>query len=263
MEEYTNDCKNCSKEPAGRINVSRFISALDECFSKNDLAMAGKLIDVWAEEAKALDDERGLLSVYNEGLGYYRRTGDEEKAMATVEAVDELIKSVGIADKVSGATIYVNLATTLKAFGRVERALKYYSLAENVYLANDMQSSFEYSALLNNRASAFGDLKKYDDAELNLLIATEILKEDGTHDAEVAVGLINLAHCVYDRNENDTDRVEKLLDEAWDYLNSSRCPRDAGYAFIISKCAPSLRYFNRVDEAEALEAVAAVIYGKK
>ena len=32
------------------------------------------------------------------------------------------------------------------------------------------------------------------------------------------------------------------------------------YAFIISKCAPSFKYFNRHDEAEALEAVAKVIY---
>jgi len=56
--------------------------------------------------------------------------------------------------------------------------------------------------------------------------------------------------------------VEALLDEAWDYLNSDRQPRDANYAFIISKCAPSLKYFNRNDEAEALLAVAKVIYGE-
>ncbi len=259
--ENVNNCETCPKEPIGRINVSRFISTLDDCFKTNDLSAADKLVDTWATEARALCDDMGLLSVLNESLGLCRRTNSYEKAMATIDEVLLLLKSTGMNEKVSGATIYVNLATTLKAFGKPENGLEYYSAAEKIYLENDMQSTFEYSALLNNRASAFCELKRYDEAELNLLIATEILKEEGNHDGEVAIGLINLAHCVYDRNEKDTARVEDILDEAWNYINSPRQPHDANYAFIISKCAPSLRYFNRFDEADALEAVAKVIYG--
>ena len=248
-------------EKAGSVDVRRFIEKLDKCFMTNDLAAAEKLISDRAAEAESVGDDRGLLTILNEGLGFYRRTNDFDKAMDCIDKVVALIDKVGVQRKVSGATIYVNLATTMKAFGRASEGLKYYDMAESVYLDNGMEASYEYSALLNNRASALSELKRYDEAELNLMIAIDILKADGKHDGEVAVALINLAHVVYDRDDGDTDRVEKLLDEAWEYINSDRQPHDANYAFIISKCAPSLKYFDRADEAEALLAVAKVIYG--
>ena len=257
------ECETCSKESGRTVNVRRFITALDKCFLTDDLAGADKLIDRWKEEAIALGDERGLLTVMNEGLGFYRRTSDEKKALDCIELVKSLIVSTGADKTVSGATVYVNLATTLKAFGRAKEGFPFYALAERIYLDHGMGESFEYSALLNNRASAYGDLEEDDEAESSLLQAVEVLKKLGGHDGEVAVSLINLAHIVYDRSELDTARVEKLLDEAWEYLNSPDQPRDANYAFILSKCAPSLRYFNRVDEAEALEEVAKFIYGQK
>ena len=255
--------ENYSENARKNIDIQRFISKLDSCFMTNDLAAADGLIDAWRKDAVAAGDKRALLTIENEALGFYRRTGDKEKAEATINSVCSLIEEVGVERKVSGATIYVNLATTMKAFGMAKDGLKYYDMAESIYLDNDMEESYEYSALLNNRASALSELERYDDAEDNLEIALEILQKSGKHDGEMAVGLINLAHLVYDRNSADTDRVEQLLDRAWDKINSANIEHDANYAFIISKCAPSFRYFNRGDEADALEAVAQVIYGGK
>lgn len=256
-------CETCYDGSGKTVDVKRFISKLDGYFMVDDLSSADKLIADWAAEARLSGDDRGLLSIMNEGLGFYRRTGDYEKAMDCIDEVAALIEKTGVQRKVSGATVYVNMATTMKAFGKAQESLKYYDMAESVYLDGNMSESYEYSALLNNRASALTELERYDEAELNLVIAIEILKKDQKHLGEVAVALINLAHLTYDRNDNDTDKVEKLLDEAWGYLTDERIPHDGNYAFIISKCAPSLRYFNRVDEADALDAVAKVIYGKQ
>ena len=243
------------------MDVQRFITKLDGYFMTDDLTSADKLISAWEADAKAEGDKRALLTVLNEGLGFYRRTGDFEKAMDCIDKVTALIEELGVQRKVSGATVYVNLATTMKAFGKAAEGLKYYDMAESVYLDGNMSDTYEYSALLNNRASALSELKRFDEAELNLIIALEILKKDDKHDGEIAVALINLAHLVYDRDENDTDRVESLLDEAWERLTSENIEHDSNYAFIISKCAPSFRYFNRNDEADALDEVAKVIYG--
>jgi len=243
-------------------DVRRFIEKLDACFMTDDLKGADEVVVAWVKHAREAGDDRLLLTVLNEALGLYRRSGDYEKARGAIDSVCALIEKTGVQRKVSGATVYVNLATTMKAFGMAEDGLRYYDMAESIYLDNGMSESYEYSALLNNRSSALAELKRYDEAETNLTLAIDILKAEGKHDGEVAVALINLAHVVYDRNDEDTPRVEALLDEAWDYLNSDRQPRDANYAFIISKCAPSLKYFNRNDEAEALLAVAKVIYGE-
>ena len=58
------------------------------------------------------------------------------------------------------------------------------------------------------------------------------------------------------------EQVEQLLDEAWEYLNSPRQPRDGNYAYILRKCAPSFDYFQRPEAAQALREVAKEIYGK-
>ena len=253
-------CESCVKEPIGTINIVRVIAKVDECFAANDLAQAGETLRYWEREARKLGDSCGLLSVLNEELGYYRRTGERDAALAAVAEAIELLQQKGMTDRVSGATIYVNAATTLKAFGEAERGLPYYDRAEEIYLAQGKGDSYEYAALLNNKALALGDLKRYDEAEACYLKSIEILKAEGKHDGEIAVSYINLAHIVFDRDQTAYERVESLLDLAWEYINSDRQPRDANYAFVISKCAPSLRYFQRDLEADALEEVAAEIY---
>ena len=86
------------------------------------------------------------------------------------------------------------------------------------------------------------------------------MKKEGRHDGEIAISLVMLAHLTYDRDENATDQVEKLLDEAWEYINSPRQPRDGNYAYILRKCAPSFEYFQRPEAAQALREVAKEIY---
>ena len=50
------------------------------------------------------------------------------------------------------------------------------------------------------------------------------------------------------------------LYEAWDYINSDNQPKDGNYAYILRKCAPSLDYFKRPEEAQACRDVAKEIY---
>ena len=69
-----------------------------------------------------------------------------------------------------------------------------------------------------------------------------------------------LAHLTFDRDDNAYDEVEALLDEAWEYINSTRQIRDGNYAYVLRKCAPSFDYFQRPIEAQALREVAQEIY---
>ena len=203
------------------------------------------------------------MSIINEELGYYRKVGDEQLGLRATECADKLLTECGIDDKLSGATIIVNIATTLKAFGRASEALAYYEKAEKLYSENGKTNSYEYAALVNNRALAFADLRRLKDAEEAFVRAIDILKNIGGHDGEIAASLINMAHVVFDGDNTAYEKVEHILDECWEYINSDTIPRDANYAAIISKCAPSFRYFQRELEADALDEVAAEIYGSK
>ena len=88
----------------------------------------------------------------------------------------------------------------------------------------------------------------------------EILGRIGYHAGEIAISLVMLAHLTFDRDGTAYEKVETLLDEAWEYINSDDQPRDGNYAYVLRKCAPSFDYFKRPDEAEAMRESAKEIY---
>ena len=260
-ENKTFECSSCSKEPTRTINISRFISHLDSCFARNDLNEAVNTVKFWKNEAKALNDRRGLISVLNEELGLYRRLNDKENASLAISEISKLLSD--LPESRTKATILVNLATTLKAFDRQSEAMPYYEEAERLYKALGMENTYEFAAMLNNKSSLFIDLKQTDEAESCLMRAIDILKALGSHGADIALSIISLCHMYYDFGIKDTDEIEELLDSAWEHINDAGQKRDSLYAFAISKCAPSFRYFKRETEAMALEETALEIYGGK
>lgn len=242
------------------IPVSRFIDKLDGCFAHNDMKGARECIQFWENEARRVDDQKGLLTVLNEAVGYYRRTGKRSRAVAAMDESLSLVEELGQSGTVSGATIYINAATTLSFFGNEEKALTLYQKAAACFENEGKTDSYEYAALLNNRAATLYELKRYEKAEEDWLAAVDILKRIGHHAGEIAVSLIMLAHLTFDRDDTAYDKVEALLDEAWEYINSEDQPKDGNYAYILRKCAPSLEYFQRKDEAQACRDVANEIY---
>jgi len=255
------ECTSCSNEPTGKINVDRFIRKLDGLIAKNDLKGAVETAEFWENEAKNCGDKCGLLSVINEELGLFRTTEDSERALKAAAICEELLSERE--PDFSYATVCVNLATTYKAFGKVEKGLPFYDKAETIYKEYGKTDTYEYAAFLNNKASALMELTRYDEAETLLTTAVEILKKEGNHDADIAISLITLAHLNFDRDENSFETVENLLDLSWEYVNSERNVRDYRYAVAIKKCAPSYRYFQRPMEAEALDETAAEIFSER
>ncbi len=252
------ECESCSNEPTDRINIQRFFAKLDELFSRNDLPSAGRLMDYWEHDARALGDERGLLEVLNEETGYFRRTGEKEKAEKAISEALALTEKLGLSETVSGATIYVNCATTMKAFGEAEKALPYYEKTRLVYEKNLEKGDFMLAALYNNTALALADLGRTAEAEEHFLLAIETLKAGGSHNGEIAVSYVNLAQLYYGAGINE--KIPSALESGWEYLSSENNPHDGNFAFICSKCAPAYRDFGQIQRADILFNTAKEIY---
>ena len=221
---------------------------------------ARECIEFWEKEAAEAGDDRALLTVLNEAVGYYRRTQKKAKALAAMDKSLELVEKLDLSRTLSGATIYINSATTLSFFGKEEEGLKLYEKAEEGFKNAGKTLSYEYAALLNNKAGTLNALKRYDEAEKEWKEAIEILKKIGRHAGEIAISLVMLAHLTFDRDDTAYDKTEALLDEAWEYINSDDQEKDGNYAYVLRKCAPSFDYFQRPDEAQAMREVAKEIY---
>ena len=251
-------CRSCITESVESINVGRFIDKLDGFFKTNDLVGAGEHIKYWEKEAQKLNDKRGELSVLNELLGFSRRVKNKEDGLRAVEKVSDLIEELGLDNALSSATILVNAGTTLKEFGEPLKAYGFYQKAQEIFDKNGKTDGYEYASLFNNSSATLIELGKIAEGEKALNRAIEILDKTGSYHAERALSRINLAHLVFDAYE-DYARVESLLDSAWD-LVCEDTRRDENYAFIISKISPSLKYFKRETEAQALMEIANEIY---
>lgn len=255
------NCKSCSKEVQDRVPIMRVIDKLDICFSRNDLKGADELLTYWENEARSFDDTRGLLEILNEIIGLSRQTSNKEKGLDAVNEAFNIIKAEKLEKTVSAATIYINGATTMKAFGKAKEAIPYYEKAKEVFDAENNADYFRYAALLNNMASAYTEIKEYDKAEENYLKAIDILKNNNSNNGEIAVSYVNLAHLYHDKDVFD-ERIPKTVETAWEYLKTEKNPQDGNYAFICSKCAPSFGFFGYFLEKAELEKRAREIYDR-
>ena len=231
------------EEPEGHIPVDRIIRKLDGLFDKNDMDEAGRLLEHWQKEAVALRDRRGELAITSELIGYFRKTGAREKALACVERGVELVDALGLSESVSGATILLNAATTLKAFDLAKDALPLYDRAEAVYEKALAPDDARRGGFLNNKALALSDLGQFEQAESCFLRAVEIMRKVKNGEPDLAVTYVNLAHLYEDWLEEPEQKIRACLDRALELLDRPEVPRNGYYAFVCNKCAPSFGYF--------------------
>ena len=162
-----------------------------------------------------------------------------------MEAIDKaltLIDTLGISEKTSSATIYLNAATTMKSFGKSAEAMKNYEKTHEIYRLNLDENDPLFAGFYNNFALALQDLKRYSEAEEYFLRAIEITEKNSRNELETAVSLVNLAHLYYDMNAED-ERINSLVDKALSILENPDFFGYSKYAFTCRKCAPSFGFF--------------------
>lgn len=251
-------CSDCGRRAAAStIPVSRVIQKLEECFAVNDMEAAGRLLEYWEQEAVALGDLSGELSVVNELLGYYRKVGDSQKGLRSVSRSLELLALLHQENEVSGATVILNAATTMKAFGKAEQALPLYEKTQKIYTEKLPADDNRFGGFYNNKALALVDVKRYQEAEDCYHCALTVV---GETQPDSAVTYVNMAHLYEVWLDDSEQKIAECLQKAEDILNHPYMEQNAYYAFVCSKCAPSFDYFGFFVTAQELQERAKRIY---
>ena len=247
-------------EPTERaIPVPELIRELDGLYNSGREAEGRAFLEKWQDRAAALGDWRGELAMLNELLGSYRRCGDAEKGLFAVEDALALIREHRMGSTVSGATVMLNAATTLKAFGRAEQSVPIFEHVCRVYGENLDPLDYRFGGLYNNMALSYQDVGDYDKAEKHFELALRVIERCPSPDNELAVTWCNLAE-LYDRQDTEDPRIAACMEKAWHHLNAPSVVRDGYHAFTISKCAPTFDYFGFFLYAIELRERAEAIY---
>ncbi len=243
--------------PKGNIPVSRIIGKIDSCFEKNDVAEARRLLEYWCAEAKQLNDLQGQLAMLSELIGLYRKTLEQEKAILAIDDALKLCEELKVSDTVSGATVILNCATTLKAFGKAKEAMPLYEETLAVYNSKLSTGDSRFGGLYNNMALALVDLKEYDRAYAYFTNALKIMGDTGNK-LECAITYVNMAQSFYGIKEQG--ELEEYIKNAITLLFDSSNEQNGYYAFVCSKCSPTIREFGYVSEGEKLDRLVQEIY---
>lgn len=91
--------------PAGRI-----IEKLDSYLDRNDYDAAERHLRYWISEADASNDMRGKLTLLNEQIGLYRKTGKETECLRAACEALSLAGSPDIEGTVTYGTTLINAA---------------------------------------------------------------------------------------------------------------------------------------------------------
>lgn len=244
------------------MNVGRIIEKLDAYLDRKDYDAAEKHLDYWLNEADAGNDPRGKLTVLNEQIGLYRKTGKEAQCLAAIDSALSLADSMDMGQSVTAGTTLLNAATGYKAFGKAKEALPLYRKAKTIYESALAPDDKKLAGLYNNMALALTDLREFDEAKALYQKAIGIMEKQKGGAAEAAITRLNLADLIAAEKGplDGAEEIDRQLLEAEKLLDAEDLPRDGTYAFVCEKCAPVFGYYGYFVTEKELDRRAKEIY---
>lgn len=227
------------------IPTMRVMEKLDEYFSRNDYQSAEKHLKYWLAEAVSGNDVRGKITILNEQIGIYRKTGKEKECFEAIDAVLSLIEKFDMENRADVGTTLVNVATGYRAFGKTDKALPIYEKARSIYESVLTPQDERLGGLYNNMALALADRNDFRSAEDLYNKALEVMSKQEHGEAEMAITYLNLADLAAAElgEEAGETRIWECVEKAEELLDTQSLPRNGYYAFVCEKCAPSFGYY--------------------
>ena len=256
-------CPLCmDTDKAQQIPIPRIIEKLDEYLNRNDYRSALTHLSYWIDEAIAIGDDGGQLSLYNERMGLYRKMGKKEEAITDAETALSLLPKLGLDSDKTGGTTFLNAATVYKSFQFAEQALPLYEKALHIFEHTLSPTDSLFGGLYNNMALALVDLGQFNRANDYYSKALDIMAHIENGALEQAITHLNMADAASAQYglEAAADRIEAHIQKAKELLENSVLPHNGYYAFVAEKCAPSFRYYGHFFYAKELEERARRIY---
>lgn len=225
----------------GVLPMRDIIARLDILLNQERYQEANRLLHYWQAEAQNIRDREGELGVLSEIIGLSRRIGDQDGGLAAIERAFTLIDALRLETRAAG-TVWLNGATTLKAFGKAEEALAYYEKARENFKQTLSPEDALWGGFYNNYALALADVGRLGEALVYYHRAMEIMEKQPNGGLEIAITLMNMAE-LYERAGEEEAQIETVLTAAQQLLDNPSYPRNGYYAFVCRKCAPTFGHF--------------------
>lgn len=227
------------------IPTGRVIEKLDIYLNRKDYPAAERHLSYWLTEARMGNDRRGVLTILNEQIGLYRKTGKELPCLTAIKDACELLEDPEFEGMVTKGTTLVNAATGYAAFRKFREAQPLYQAARVMYEAHLDPCDGRLGGLYNNMALTETALSHYAEARELFQKALSIMAQNEHGQGEMAITYCNLADLA--SAELGPEKAKPFIDDcmkkAMVLIHTESLPRNGYYAFICEKCAPVFGHY--------------------
>ena len=244
------------------VPQQRIIEKMNDYMSRRDYAGAERHLLYWLNEAQLGHDTRGELTIRNELIGHFRKTGNRDGAFESAAEALRLIDELKFDGSKSAGITYINIATAYNAFGENEKSIETFKKAQAAFEGLNNPDAQLLGGLYNNMALTYAALCRFDEAFDCYAKALACMEKVPGGELERAITYLNIADA-YEASmgaEEAESKVFDLLDKAYALLTGEGVREDGYYAFVCEKCAPSFSYYGYFAAAQELNRKAKEIY---
>lgn len=186
------------------MNINKIFAHVDELFENKNTDKVEPYLKDCIRQAEREDDLGSLIAICNELGGFYRALGRYEEGIPLYKKALSAVSTLGLQDTEHHATTLMNFATTYAVKGDPEQALKFFSLAAEIFRRANISSDYRIATLHNNMSILCQDTGDFKSALFHLQTALEVLKNLEKSEIEIAITYTNMAQIHLQAQEPDS-----------------------------------------------------------
>lgn len=229
------------------MKIEEIYGRLDQLFAENKITEVEPFLLECLEKAREEDAFGIYISVGNEMIGFYRSTGQFEKAFAISEDVLLLMEELQLDGTEHFATTLLNVATAYSMAGRLKEALTDYTRALQIYESVLSGDDYRFAGLYNNMSILFEKMDENEKAASFLERAIGIVEKQSDSRMELATSKTNLALICFKLNE--VEKAEALLEEAVSIFEENGENTDAHFGAALAGMGEACYRAGRIQKA--------------
>lgn len=166
---------------------------LDQLYASNQLDEAYAFLMEQVNLAIEKQDNRTILFLLNEMIGYFRVTSKFQLGNQIAQQIFNILSMSDLEQTVDGATSYINIATFYRVQGKYQEALSLYQKTESIYQQYLEPNDELYSAFYNNLSLLYQEMGKTQQAIEMQKKALQIVSQLDDYRIEEAITYTNLS----------------------------------------------------------------------
>ena len=214
------------------INLQEFYTRLDSIFQEKNIDRTKGFLEDQLKIAEGSGDLAATVVICNELGGILRVTGKIDDAIELYKKILAALTEMDMLHTEQHATVLINTGDVYISARDWEPALDYFSRAREMLIKLDLDQDYRMAALCNNISSVYREIERFEEAELALGTAFDIIRNIPECRGELATTYVNLGELQV--RQNKLDMAKESFLNATEIFEEASGDKDVHYSVALA-----------------------------